>query len=103
MTRSSTNGLRRRVFRGLALIGAALLPAGAISVAAGLPAEAARCVTTGHVYLTNTYPWAITTRTSPSTGRRPTTTGRPPPLSSSDSEVTASGLAPTPAGGSSAA
>jgi hypothetical protein len=43
----------------VAVVAAALLPAGAIAVSAAQPAQAAGCATNAHVYLTNLYPWAI--------------------------------------------
>ena len=49
MNRSSADRLRRRVFRRVAVIVAGLLPAGAIAVAAGQPAQSAQCATNAHV------------------------------------------------------
>ena len=68
MNRSSADRLRRRVFRRVAVIVAGLLPAGAIAVAAGQPAQAAQCATNAHVYLTNVSPWAIRYEDQPTNG-----------------------------------
>ena len=68
MNRSPADRLRRRVFRRVAVTVAALLPAAAIAVAAGQPAQAAQCATTAHVYLTNVNPWAIRYEDQPTNG-----------------------------------
>lgn len=55
MTSTSTPR-RRRVRRRLAILAAALLPAGVVTATAADTASAAGCATNGHVYLTNYNP-----------------------------------------------
>jgi hypothetical protein len=52
----------------IGVIAAALVPAGAITVAAAQPAQAAQCATNAHVYLTNVSPWAIRFEDQPADG-----------------------------------
>jgi hypothetical protein len=71
MNNSPAGGVRRRVFRRLAVIGAALLAALATATA-DQPAQAAACATNAHVYVTNLYPWAIHYETTPADAPIPT-------------------------------
>jgi hypothetical protein len=68
MNCSSADRPRRRVLRRIGVIAAALVPAGAITVAAAQPTQAAQCATNAHVYLTNVSPWAIRFEDQPSDG-----------------------------------
>jgi hypothetical protein len=72
MNTSPAFGLRRRIIRRLAVVGAALLPAGATATAFDQPAHAAACATNAHVYVTNLYPWAIHYETTPPDAPIPT-------------------------------
>jgi hypothetical protein len=59
---------RRSIVRAVLAVAAAVPAAGAVSIAAAQPAQAAECATQGHVYVTSVSPWSIRYESQPLDG-----------------------------------